>query len=75
MTWFEKIAKSALLGRHYGFLTMNQKGKVDFFESLPHRLSGSEVKKTIRRWSYETPLSKCSKKQIVTRNFWHQTIS
>ena len=54
LTYFWKIAMSALLGRHYGFLTMNQIGKVDFFEPSHIGLSKSEVKPSVHLRSYGT---------------------
>ena len=45
---------SALSGRHYGFLTMNQIGKVDFFEPSHIGLSKSEVKPSVHLRSYGT---------------------
>ena len=39
---------------------MNERGNVDFFKPLGHKLSGSAVRKSRCRWSYGTELSSCS---------------
>ena len=57
MIYFEKIADSAYFCHNDGQTTMNQKGKVDFFESLGPMLIKFEVKPSIQKSAYGTAVS------------------